>query len=98
MAQLRRGVTHILEAQVHLLAVAIPKFILIEKPLPPLHAMAQSRHGGSHILEAKTHPMYLLAKAIPLGALGAFLPPYFKSPHVSIKPLVLRIAKAAEFE
>jgi hypothetical protein len=40
MAQSRRGVTHILEVQMHLLAVVIPRFILIEKPLPPLHAMA----------------------------------------------------------
>jgi hypothetical protein len=42
MAQSRRGVTHILEVQMHLLAVVIPRFILIEKPLPPLHAMAQA--------------------------------------------------------
>jgi hypothetical protein len=57
MAQSRRGVTNILEAKVHLLAAAIPRFILIEEPLPSLHIMVQSRCGGFHILEATKHPL-----------------------------------------
>jgi hypothetical protein len=35
MVQSRRGVTQILEAQAHLLAVAIPRFIQMGLPLPP---------------------------------------------------------------
>jgi RHS repeat-associated protein len=33
-----------------------------------------------------------------VGALGAFLPPYFKLPHVVIEPSALRAAKARSFE
>jgi hypothetical protein len=36
MAQSRRGVTQVLEAQTHPLAVAIPRFIQLMAPLPPL--------------------------------------------------------------
>jgi hypothetical protein len=43
MVQSRRGVAHMLEAQAHLLAVAIPRFILIEEPLLFLHTMAPLR-------------------------------------------------------
>jgi hypothetical protein len=32
-----------------------------------------------------------------VGALGAFLPPYFKLPHVVIEPSALRAAKARSF-
>jgi hypothetical protein len=54
-----------LEVQMHLLAAVIPRFILIKKPLPPLHAMAQSRHGAMYIMEVKTHPTHPPTKAIP---------------------------------
>jgi hypothetical protein len=47
-------VIHILEAQVHLLAVAIPRFILIEEPLLFLHTMAQSWCGVAQSMEPQT--------------------------------------------
>jgi hypothetical protein len=50
-AQLRRGVTHILEAKTHLLVGVIPRFIQRIEPLPPLKLMAQSRCGVIQILE-----------------------------------------------
>jgi hypothetical protein len=62
MAQLRRGVTQILEAQMHPLAMAIPRFIQLIQPLPPLEPMAQLRRGVTQVLEAQAHP---LIKAIP---------------------------------
>ncbi|SEH70547.1 hypothetical protein BAZSYMA_ACONTIG169893_1 [Bathymodiolus azoricus thioautotrophic gill symbiont] len=46
----------------HLLALAIPRFIQLSKPLLPLKSMAQSRHGVTHNMEAQVHP---LAMAIP---------------------------------
>ncbi|VVM21573.1 hypothetical protein BSPWISOXPB_5829 [uncultured Gammaproteobacteria bacterium] len=45
MAQSRRGVIRIMEAQVRLLVVAIPVFIQLMVPLLPLKPMAQSRRG-----------------------------------------------------
>jgi hypothetical protein len=45
MAQSRRGVIRVMEAQGHPLIVAIPRFIQIGMPLPPLKPMAQSRCG-----------------------------------------------------
>ena len=62
MAQSRRGVTHIMEAQMHPLALAIPRFIQLSVPLPPLKPMDQSRRGVTQIMEAQMHP---LALAIP---------------------------------
>ncbi|VVM21043.1 hypothetical protein BSPWISOXPB_6346 [uncultured Gammaproteobacteria bacterium] len=53
MAQSRRGVLHMLEAQVHPLVVAILRFIQLIVPLPPLKPMAQSRRGVIQILEAQ---------------------------------------------
>jgi hypothetical protein len=62
MAQSRRGVAQIGEVRVHLLAVAMPKFIQLGVPLPLLKLTAQSRRGVAHMLEAQVHP---LAVAIP---------------------------------
>ncbi|VVM18578.1 hypothetical protein BSPWISOXPB_1629 [uncultured Gammaproteobacteria bacterium] len=45
MVQSRRGVTRILEAQVHPLVVAILRFIQLMVPLLPLKPMVQSRRG-----------------------------------------------------
>jgi hypothetical protein len=45
MAQSRRGVIQILEAQVHPLVVAIARFIQLMAPLPPLKLMI-SFNGG----------------------------------------------------
>ncbi|VVM28113.1 hypothetical protein BSPWISOXPB_6557 [uncultured Gammaproteobacteria bacterium] len=45
-----------LEAQVHPLVEAIPRFIQIGVPLLPLKPMAQLRRGVVHILEAQVHP------------------------------------------
>jgi hypothetical protein len=47
MAQSRRGVVQILEAQTHPMAKAIPKFIQMIMPLLPLKPMAQSRRGAA---------------------------------------------------
>jgi heme/copper-type cytochrome/quinol oxidase subunit 4 len=57
MAQSRLGVTHVLEDQMHLLTVAILKFIQLMLPLPPLSPMAQSRLGVTQILKEQTHPL-----------------------------------------
>jgi hypothetical protein len=40
-----------LEAQARLLVVAIPKFIQLMVPLPPLKLMEQSRRGVIRMLE-----------------------------------------------
>jgi hypothetical protein len=56
MAQSRRGVIQILEAQVHPLVVVIARFIQLMAPLLPLKPMAQSRRGAIQILEAQAHP------------------------------------------
>jgi hypothetical protein len=45
MGQSRHGVVQMLEAQVHPLIVAIPRFIQLTVPLPPLKLMDQSRRG-----------------------------------------------------
>ncbi|VVH67173.1 hypothetical protein BSPLISOX_3304 [uncultured Gammaproteobacteria bacterium] len=57
MVQSRCGVVRMLEAQVHPLVVAIPRFIQIGVPLLPLKPMAQLRRGVVHILEAQVHPL-----------------------------------------
>jgi hypothetical protein len=46
MDQSRRGVVRILEVQVHPLVIAIPRFIQLSMPLPPLKPMGQSRRGA----------------------------------------------------
>ncbi|CAC9991114.1 hypothetical protein [uncultured Gammaproteobacteria bacterium] len=46
----------------HPLAVAIPRFIQLGMPLPPLKTMVQSRRGVHQVGEAQVHP---LALAIP---------------------------------
>jgi hypothetical protein len=46
MGQSRRGVTQVMEAQVHPLVVTIPRFIQIMVPLPLLKPMDQSRRNG----------------------------------------------------
>ena len=51
-----------MEAQVHPLAMAIPRFIQPVLPLLPLEPMAQLRRGVTQVLEAQAHP---LIKAIP---------------------------------
>jgi hypothetical protein len=45
MDQSRRGVIQVLEAQMHPLVMAIPRFIQLSVPLPPLKSMGQSRRG-----------------------------------------------------
>jgi hypothetical protein len=74
----------------HPLALAIPRFIQIIMPLPPLKPMAQSRRGVTQIMEAQMHP---LTVAIP-RSVGAFEPPSYESPHAVIEPSALRAAKA----
>jgi hypothetical protein len=44
------------------LTKAIPRFIQMQLPLPPLKLMAQSRRGANQVMEGQTH---LMAKAIP---------------------------------
>jgi hypothetical protein len=58
MAQSRRGVIRMLEAQVHPLVVAIPRFIQLGMPLLLLKLMAQSRRGVPQMLEAQVHPKH----------------------------------------
>jgi hypothetical protein len=53
MAQSRRGVFQVLEAQMRPLTKAIPRFIQMNLPLLPLKPMVRSRHGVDHILEAQ---------------------------------------------
>jgi hypothetical protein len=48
----------------HLLAVVIPRFILLKEPLPPLHTMVQSRCGVIQILGAFTSPFFELPHAL----------------------------------
>jgi hypothetical protein len=52
MAQSRCGVVRILEAQMHPLIVAIPRFIQLGMPLLPLKPMAQLRRGVVRVMEA----------------------------------------------
>jgi hypothetical protein len=49
MAQSRRGVIQILEAQVPPLVVAIPKFIQLGAPLPPLKLIISFKGGKGAI-------------------------------------------------
>jgi hypothetical protein len=42
---------------VHPLVVAIPRFIQLGVPLPPLKPMAQSRRGVIRVMEAQVHPL-----------------------------------------
>jgi hypothetical protein len=56
MAQSRRGVIQILEAQVRPLVVAIARFIQLMAPLLPLKPMAQSRRGGAPVPPAFEAP------------------------------------------
>jgi vacuolar-type H+-ATPase subunit F/Vma7 len=83
-----------LEAQVRPLVVAIPRFIQLGMPLPPLKPMAQSRRGVTQMLEAQVHPLVV---AIPLPE-GAPVPPASESPHAVIEPSALRAAKAPSVE
>jgi hypothetical protein len=57
MAQSRRGVFRMLEAQVRPLVAAIPRFIQLGLPLPPLKPMAQSRRGVVQVMEVQVHPL-----------------------------------------
>ena len=52
MAQSRRGVAQILEAQTHPMTKAIPRFIQMNLPLLLLGPMAQSGHGVTQVMEA----------------------------------------------
>jgi hypothetical protein len=52
MAQSRRGVTQMLEAQVHPLVGVMSRFIQLMAPLPLLKPMAQSRRGVLHMPES----------------------------------------------
>jgi hypothetical protein len=51
MGQSWRGVFRIMEVQVRPLMVAIPRFIQMDTPLPPLKLMAQSRRGVTQGVE-----------------------------------------------
>ncbi|CAC9434342.1 hypothetical protein [uncultured Gammaproteobacteria bacterium] len=51
MAQSRRGVIRVLEAQVRPLVMTIPRFTQLLVPLPPIKPMGQSRYGVTRILE-----------------------------------------------
>ncbi|CAC9465751.1 hypothetical protein, partial [uncultured Gammaproteobacteria bacterium] len=42
----------VMEAQVHPLVMAIPRFIQLGVPLPPLKPMGQSRRGVIRLMEA----------------------------------------------
>ncbi|VVM25226.1 hypothetical protein BSPWISOXPB_6338, partial [uncultured Gammaproteobacteria bacterium] len=66
-----------LEVQVCPLVVAIPRFIQLMVPLPPLKPMAQSRRGVTQILEVQVHPLVV---AIPRFIQLVPLPP--------LKPMV----------
>ncbi|VVH64525.1 hypothetical protein BSPLISOX_360 [uncultured Gammaproteobacteria bacterium] len=57
----------------HPLVAAIPRFIQLGVPLPPLKTMGQSRRGVIQVLEVQVHP---LVAAIPrFIQLGVPLPP-----------------------
>jgi hypothetical protein len=62
MDQSRRGVIRVMEAQAHPLIMAIPRFIQLGMPSPPLKPMDQSRRGVIRIGEAQVHPLIM---AIP---------------------------------
>jgi hypothetical protein len=47
------------EAQAHPLIMAIPRFIQLRLPLPPLKPMDQSRRGVIHVWEAQVHPLII---------------------------------------
>jgi hypothetical protein len=79
----------------HLLAVAIPRFILIEEPLLFLHTMAQSWCGVAQSMEPQTHP---LIKAISRFIQMQLPLPPLKPIHAVIEPSALRAAKATAFE
>jgi hypothetical protein len=68
-----------MEVQMRLLAKAIPRFIQLGGPLPPLKPMAQSQRGVIRMLEAQMRPTP---------------PPCFELPHVLIEPSCARTAKA----
>jgi hypothetical protein len=53
---------------VHPLVLAIPRFIQLGLPLPPLKPMVQSRRGVTQILEVQVHPLVLATpRFIQLG-------------------------------
>jgi hypothetical protein len=54
-------VRNILEAQVHPLTVAIPRFIQMHMPLPPLRLTVQSRRGVIQIPHTVIEPSALRA-------------------------------------
>jgi hypothetical protein len=51
-AQSRRGVTQVMEVQVHPLVVATPRFMQRVVPLLSLKLMVQSRRGVIRLMEA----------------------------------------------
>jgi hypothetical protein len=64
--------------------MAIPRFIQLRLPLPPLKPMDQSRRGVSRIGEAQAHPLIM---AIPRSlSEGALVPPAQLAPHAVIDP------------
>jgi hypothetical protein len=76
MAQSRRGVTQAMEAQVHPLAVAIPRFIRIVMPLPLLKLMDQSRRAlsvGALVPPPKTESPHAVIEPSALRAAKALL-------------------------
>jgi hypothetical protein len=44
------------------LVMAIPRFIQLGMPLPPLKPMDRSQHGVTQVMEVQMHPM---VRAIP---------------------------------
>jgi hypothetical protein len=67
MVQLQFGVTQLVEAQVHPPTMAIPKFIQLILPLPPLSTMVQSRLGVAQVREAQVHlPTVAIPKFIQM--------------------------------
>jgi hypothetical protein len=77
-AQSQRGVVRVTEVQAHPLIMAIPRFIQLRLPLPPLKPMAQSRRGVIRMREV----LYLHLSTLKLLA------------HAVIDPSALRAAKA----
>jgi hypothetical protein len=79
----RRGAVQVGEAQAHPLIMAIPRFIQLRLPSPPLKPMDQSRRGVIQGMEAQAHPLIM---AIP-----RFI-------QLVVDPSALRAAKAIAVE
>jgi hypothetical protein len=96
MAQSRRGVAQILEAQVHPLVIVILRFIQILEPLSPLKPMAQSRRGAPHL-------QVVLSILKPAGSAGAtvqlaiVLPELLKVMSVMAEPIIATWSAPAAF-